>query len=403
VPRFRYVAVDDAGSQVRGRLDAISESLARRELLRQNLEVQRVTQQRSFNVELFSQRVPLSEVMHFSRQLAAFVRSGISIIDGLEVIADGATNKRFRNALLSAREAVRQGVPFADALAEHAPILPPYYLGIVRSAELTGRLDLALDQLSGYIERELEAKNKIRSALLYPSVVLLMSIVTIAILTIWVLPKFVVFFDSLDTELPLTTRVLLDMGRIARDYWFVFPLAALAAVGAFVWVQQTARGNRVRDRVLLRLPVIGEVVRYSVVERFCRVLGAMSQAGVPITEGMRAAVVTAKNAVFDDALQPAQERILEGEGLAAPIADTELFPRAALQMIRVGETTGTLDQQLENAAVYYARELDYKLKRLTTLFEPAVIVVMGVVVGFVAIALVQAMYGIYNSSAITGV
>ena len=144
-----------------------------------------------------------------------------------------------------------------------------------------------------------------------------------------------------------------------------------------------------------------DIVSYSVIERICRVLGAMSRAGVPIPEAMHAAVAASKNTVFEAKLQPAQERILEGEGLAEPIAATELFPRAAVQMMRVGEQTGTLDQQLENAGEYYARELDYKLKRLTTVFEPTVIVIMGIVVGFVAIALVQAMYGIYNSGSIS--
>jgi type IV pilus assembly protein PilC len=401
VPKFRYVAVDAAGAQVKGAFDAQSEAALRNDLLRQNLVVKSVKLKKSLGqLEITPQKVPLSEIMHFSRQMAAFVRSGIPIMDGIDVIADGTNNKRFRQILFSVNEQIRQGVPFADAIAEHNDILPPYYLGIVRSAELTGRLDVALEQLSGYIERELEAKSKIKSALTYPLVVLAMSIVTIAILTIWVLPKFVDFFDSLDAQLPLSTRMLLNFARFAKDFWFVFPLTFLGLAAAGYCLQKTRGGNRLRDRVLLRMPVIGDVVLYSVVERICRVLGAMSQAGVPIPEGMRAAVSASRNTVFEEKLQPAQEAILEGAGLAEPIAQTELFPRAAVQMMRVGETTGTLDRQLENAADYYSTELDYKLKRLTTLFEPIVIVIMGLVVGFVAVALVQAMYGIYHSPAI---
>jgi type IV pilus assembly protein PilC len=404
VPKYRYVAVDAGGAQVKGAFEAQSEGALRRDLLHRNLEVRSVKRKKSFGqIELTPQKVPLSEVMHFSRQMAAFVRSGIPIMDGLEVIADGTNNKRFRQILQSMNEEIRQGVPFADAIAEHTAILPPYYLGIIRSAELTGRLDVALEQLSGYIERELEAKSKIKSALMYPLVVLAMSIVTIAILAIWVLPKFVDFFDSLGAQLPLSTRMLLGVAKFSKEYWFVFPLIALGLAGVGLWLQKTYAGNRVRDRVLLRMPVVGDVVLYSVVERICRVLGAMSQAGVPIPEGMHAAVAASKNTVFEEKLKPAQEAILEGAGLAEPIARTELFPRAAVQMMRVGEKTGTLDQQLDNAADYYSTELDYKLKRLTTLFEPIVIVMMGLVVGFVAIALVQAMYGIYNSPAINNI
>jgi type IV pilus assembly protein PilC len=228
-----------------------------------------------------------------------------------------------------------------------------------------------------------------------------MAIATIAILTIWVLPKFVDFFDSLDAQLPLSTRMLLGIANFTTNYWWVFPIAAVVFVAFVMWLNKVAIGIRFRDRWLLRIPLIRDVVAYSVVERICRVLGAMTQGGVPVPDAMRAAVAAARNSVFVEKLGPAQEQILEGDGLAEPIAQTEVFPRAAVQMIRVGETTGTLDQQLENAAEYYARELDYKLKKLTTLFEPVVIVMMGVVVGFVAVALVQAMYGIYNTPALS--
>ena len=154
------------------------------------------------------------------------------------------------------------------------------------------------------------------------------------------------------------------------------------------------KGRRARDRMMLRIPLVRDVVQFAVVERLCRILGAMSSAAVPLPDAMTAAMRGANNSVFEDGLQSAQERMLEGEGLAAPVEDTGLFPHAAVQMMRVGEDTGTLDQQLENAADFYARELDYRLKRLTTLFEPAVILFMGIMVGFVAVALVQAMYGI---------
>ena len=183
-------------------------------------------------------------------------------------------------------------MPSRDALAEHNAILPPYYLGIIRTAELTGRLDVALEQLSGYIERELEAKSKIKSALMYPLVVLAMSIVTIAILMICVLPKFVDFFDGLGAKLPLSTRMLLAIGELLEELLVRLPCSADRAVGGvgLCGRRSTRNGNRLRDRVLLRLPVVGDIVRYSVVERICRVLGAMSKAGVPIPEGMRAAV-----------------------------------------------------------------------------------------------------------------
>jgi type IV pilus assembly protein PilC len=338
--------------------------------------------------------------------MGAFVKAGIPIADGLDVIAEGTGSKRWREILLTMREDIAQGVQFSEALAEHDDVLPPYYLGIVRSSELTGRLDTAdtaLEQLSNYMERDLETRNKIKSAMTYPLVVLGMALVTVAVLTIYVLPKFADFFDSLGANLPLTTRMLISLADFSKHFWFVYFAAAALFAGAIAFLWKHPRGNRVRDRLILEVPVVNQVVLYAVVERLCRILSAMSRAAVPLPDAMAAAIKGANNNVFENGLQSAQERMLEGEGLADPIADTRLFPRAAVQMIRVGENTGTLDQQLENASDFYAHELDYKLKRLTTLFEPIVIVIMGIVVGFVALALVQAMYGIYNSPALNNI
>ena len=201
----------------------------------------------------------------------------------------------------------------------------------------------------------------------------------------------------------MTTRILIGLANFTKSYWWLYVLwfAAMGAVA--VWVWKTEKGRRIRNRVTLRIPLVKVIVLYSVVERVTRILGAMSRAGVPLPDAMAAAIRGANNSVFEEGLQSAQVRMLEGEGLAGPIGDTGLFPEAAIQMMRVGENTGTLDVQLENASDYYSKELEYKLKKLTTLFEPAVIVAMGLVVGFVAIALVQAMYGIYSAPSLSNI
>jgi type IV pilus assembly protein PilC len=223
----------------------------------------------------------------------------------------------------------------------------------------------------------------------------------VTVLVTYVLPKFADFFKGFGAKLPLSTRLLVSLASFSKNYFWVYPLFFLAVALLGLWLWKSQRGGRVRDRVTLKIPLLGEVVRYAVVERVCRVLGAMTAAAVPLPDAMTAAIRGANNSVFEKGLETAHERMLEGEGLAAPLADTGLLPRAAVQMVRVGEETGTLDSQLENAAEYYGRELDYKLAKLTTLFEPIVIIFMGVIVGFVAVALVQAMYGIYNSPALT--
>ncbi|MFM8971592.1 MAG: type II secretion system F family protein [Actinomycetota bacterium] len=404
MPRYKYTALAEGGDEVKGEVESISEAAARGMLLRRNLEVTELAKARKkfSEIELTSERVPPTEIMHFSRQLGAFVRAGIPIADGLDAIADSTGSKRWREIIQTMREEIASGVPVSEALEPHADVLPPYYLGIVRSAELTGRLDDSLEQLSEYMERDFETRSKIKSALTYPMVVLALAVVVVVILTAYVLPKFADFFDSLDAQLPLSTRILISFADFSKTNWWIYPIVIGLFIGLILWFWKGEKGRRARDRMMLRLPLVRDIVQYAVVERLCRILGAMSAAAVPLPDAMTAAMRGANNTVYDDGLQAAQERMLEGEGLAAPVEDTGLFPSAAVQMMRVGEDTGTLEQQLENAANFYARELDYRLKRLTTLFEPAVILFMGVLVGFVAVALVQAMYGIYNAPSVQG-
>jgi type IV pilus assembly protein PilC len=397
--RFQYTAVAADGTKVKDEVEAVSEKFARDELLIRNLEVRKIKLKRKsiLSFEISKKRVKRSEIMNFSRQMAAFVAAGIPLTDGLQVIARGSTNRHWQEVLGEASEAISQGTQFSDALARNADLFPPYYLGIIKAAEVTGRLDLALVQVANYLERDLDTRSRINQALAYPMVVLGMAAVTVSVLAVWVLPKFATFFSGLGAKLPLSTRILIGFANFTQHFWWVYLLMFAASGTILYYLLKTQRGRRIRNRATLRMPLVKVIVLYSVVERITRILGAMSRAGVPLPDAMAAAIRGANNSVFEDGLQGAQTRMLEGEGLAGPIGDTGLFPEAAIQMMRVGENTGTLDIQLENASDYYAKELEFKLKKLTTLFEPAVIVLMGLVVGFVSIALVQAMYGIYSA------
>ena len=347
-------------------------------------------------LELTKKKVPRKDLMHFSRQLAVFIKAGIPIIEALEAIQEEMGNKFFRSILDDMIESLRSGSTFADAAASHSSAFPPYYLGILRSAELTGQLDTVLVQLSEYIERDVEARRKVTSALTYPAIIALMSVVVVVVLVAFVLPRFRTFFDDLGAELPLPTRILLSISGFITDYWYFIVSAIAIFVVMLVAALRTNTGKHLRDRLILRLPVLGDLMRHVVLERFCRILSSMMTAGVQLPEAMRVTTEATNNHVYKLGLNDARERMMRGEGLARPLSETGLFPPSAKQMFRVGENTGTLDEQLQTAAVYFERELDYKIKRFTSLFEPAVLVGMGLVVGFVAIALVSAMYGIFR-------
>jgi type IV pilus assembly protein PilC len=346
--------------------------------------------------ELTAKKVPRKELMHFSRQLAVFIKAGIPIIDALDVIREEMPNKHFLNILDTVILELQAGSTFADAISQHQQAFPPFYVGILRSAELTGHLDDVLLQLSEYIERDVEARRKVVSALTYPAVIAVLSVVVVVILTVYVMPRFEVFFKSLHATLPAPTRALLSISGFLTDYWYVFVGLGLALVVALLATLRSGKGKLLRDRLFLKTPVLGDLVQFAALERFCRILSSMTSAGVPLPDALKVTADATSNEVFRKGLMTAREAMMRGEGLAQPLAETGLFPAAARQMMRVGESTGTLDAQLETAATYFDRELDFKIKRFTDLFEPAVLIAMGLVVGFVAIALVSAMYGIFN-------
>ncbi len=318
-------------------------------------------------------------------------------------MTDEVGDKVFQRVLAEMSESLRAGETFAGAADEHPEAFPPYYLGILRSAELTGNLDVVLDQLSEYIERDLEARRKVTSALIYPAIVMVMAIVAVVVIAGFVLPRFEVFFSSLNAKLPLPTRMLLATANFFTNDWYVILAIVVAVILGTVLLTVTVRGRELRDTALLRTPILGDLITTAILERFCRILCTMVDAGVPIPDALQVTGDASANTVFRRGLFNAREAMLRGEGLAAPLAATKSLPdRSAAHVRRPGEKApGTLDEQLGSAASYFDRELEYKLKHFTSLFEPAVILFVGLVVGFVAIALVSAMYGIFRQVHIT--
>ncbi|MDQ1477131.1 MAG: type pilus assembly protein PilC [Actinomycetota bacterium] len=340
--------------------------------------------------------VKLEEIMNLSRQLSSFLRAGIPILDSLAVVGEENASKRMQEVLADVQRRLRAGSSFGDAIAQHAKVFPGYYIAVVRAAELTGRLDDALEQLSEYLEREVTARKELKSALTYPTIVLFLAITAMIIMAVFVLPKFRSLYTSLHAKLPLPTRMLLGFTNLMTNYWWLILIVVfiIGLVGAAVFGGN--HGKHRRDATLMRLPAIGKLVQLIAVERFCRVLGTLVQTGVPLPDAVRVSADSTNNYVFQTKLAEVRDAMMRGEGLARPIQATGLFPAAARQMIRVGESTGSLDTQLHSAAVFYERELNHELKRVTDMFEPAILVIVGAAVAFVAVAQISAMYSIYS-------
>jgi type IV pilus assembly protein PilC len=395
--KFRYQATTEAGSRTRGVATATSLKTAMAGLVEQGFTVSQLKPKRNpLKFEITKEKLPQGELMHFSRQLSAFVRAGIPLIEALEVIEEEADDKTLRMVLQGVRESLITGETFSEALRPYETLFPKFYVDMVRAAELTGSLDDVLSELSGYIKRDLEARNKIKSALVYPLVILVMAIGTVIVLATFVLPRFKTFFQGFHATLPLPTRMLISFTDFISNDWIYIIGALFLLIAIPMALVRTSKGRRTKDRLVLRLPILGEVILFAIVERFCRLLATMMQAGVPLPEAMGVLGDATKNLVFQEGLANVHGAMMRGEGLARPMSDTKLFPGAVIQMIKVGENTGTLHEQLAVGSDYYGEELEYKIQRLTSLFEPAVIIFMGLAVGFVAVALVSAMYGIYK-------
>lgn len=395
--KYRYEGETIQGEHVKGEVLAPSANVARNQLAVQGLRVTKITEKKGLQVELTKEKVPLVDIMHFSRQMATFLRAGVPMTEALDNLRQDAENKRFQAVLGDVLDRVTGGRSVTESLSMHADIFPSYFMALLGSAELTGAMDEAFSQLHQYIRRDLELTRAVRKALIYPVILLFVSTLVVFIITVFAIPKFADFFEGFGAELPLPTRMLMGIADFVRSpAGAITGLVLIAIVVGTILYIRTPNGRRNLHALQLNTPMISTVVTYSSTERFTRVLSALLDAGVPLTDALPTSIDCANNLVYKERLTTSLEGVLEGRGFAEPLARTELFPSAVIQMVRVGERTGELSDQLNNAAGFYEEELTYAVDKMTAWFEPIMMLVIGVVVGFVALAMVSAMYGIYN-------
>lgn len=399
---YRYTVYDTLGRRSKGVMVANSPAEVKQYLWDQALHIVDIRQptQRSLSPydlmpSLF--HVRRAEVILFTRQLATFVRVGMPILDGLAVLRDQSGSEPMRRALADMIAELGTGSSLSTAMAKFPRIFSRLYVDMVRSAEVSGNLDDVLRQLAVYMGREESALRKVRNALIYPAVVIGLALVVIGVLVGFVLPAFARLFADFRATMPLPTRILLAAGIFCRDHGVMILLAILAVVVCLVAYSQTREGRAFFDRVLIRVPVIGAIVRMAVIERYLRTLATLARAGVPVTQMLDTANTSLGNTVFGEGLARVRNQMLSGDGFAEPLARTGLFPRLVIQMVKVGEESGHLDANLEEAADHYAEEVDYRLKRMIALMEPALVIVIGGMVGFIAISVIAPMYSLVHA------
>ena len=333
-------------------------------------------------------------VILFCRQLASFVRVGVPVTAAIETFAEQAPNRMLRDTYLAIASDIQKGVRLSDAFAAHPKVFPRIVSDMVRSAEATGNLDVVLRQAARHIEREAAARQKIKAAMTYPAIIMSFALVITIGIVVFVLPKFKDLYASLGVKTPGILNALLNFSGFVSDHALAIVIGILVVailIGVYV---RTERGRYVVDSVLVRIPVISALLRASMIESFCRTLGDMLGAGVPISQTYGVVIENVRNRVYRKGLERVGPALAAGHGMYRPLQESGVFPPAMIQMFRVGEETGHLDTNLTEAADMYEDELDYRIKRLTAFLEPAMIVFVGLIVGFVAVTLITSIYSL---------
>jgi len=340
------------------------------------------------------QKVKRIDLIIFSRQMATFIRAGIPIIDGIHVVREQTRSSLFRRTLDEVNALLESGEPLSGALAQHPRVFSELYIDMVVAAEATGELDAILDQLAGYLERSEATSRQMRQAMLYPSLVLGLACIVVFILMTLVLPSFVALFADFDAVLPLPTQILLTLGEFGATYGVATGGVILMLLTLLYLVRNMGPVKRLRQRIMLRLPVVGTLVKLGIETRFARTLSILHKAGVPISQSFEIAATGTGNHVYQRRLRPVREALIAGEGISAPLQGSRLFGPLLVQMVKVGEETGTLDRYLDEAANFLDEELGYRTKQMVTIIEPLMILGVAGVVGFVALSVITPMYSI---------
>jgi len=399
--RYAYRALTPDGDIVRGLMEALRPADVHDALTARSLRVVEVKSKRAGRglSDLFPEafRVKPQQIVIFCRQLATFVRVGVPVTRAIQTIGEQTATPRLRAACATMVADLERGASLSEACAAHPAVFPTLVVDMIRAAEVTGKLDTVLRQVARHIEREAAAKRKVRSAMAYPTIVATMAVVIAIGLITFVLPQFRDLFHSFGAQLPKPVAIMLDVSSFVGKHAIAILVGLLIAFLAGGRLVRTGAGRLAMDRLLLRIPLIGPMVEAAIVERFCRTLNDMLIAGVPITQTFPIIIEGTRNRVYKSALRNVAAQMAVGEGFSRPLQRTGLFPPVVTQMIKVGEETGTLDSHLTEAADLYAEELDYRIKRMTTAIEPALVLGVGGIVGFLAISMITAIYSLVGA------
>jgi len=385
---YDWIALDKRGKRMKGDMAAKNASLVKAELRRQGMNPQTVKERGKPLFGATGSAVKPRDVAIFSRQIATMMASGVPMVQSFEIIADGQKNIRFKNMLVDVKQTIEGGSALHEALAKYPVEFDELYRNLVHAGEASGVLDTVLDTVATYKERTEAIKAKIKKALFYPVMVLAVALLVSMIMLLFVVPVFAQTFRDAGAELPAPTQIVINASEFMKSYWWVVIGGIVGGVVALVMAKKRSlKFAHFLDRVMLKLPVIGNILRQSAIARFARTLGVTFRAGVPLVEALDAVSGATGSVVYGDAVKQMREDVAVGHQLQLSMRQTGVFPNMVVQMTAIGEESGALDHMLFKVAEFYEEEVNNAVDTLATLLEPLIMVILGVLVGGMVISL----------------
>jgi type IV pilus assembly protein PilC len=397
MPNYAWKGKTRAGKIQEGVLVAETKDAAIAALRKQQIMVTAVTEKgKEIALPKFGGGISRKEIAIFTRQFSVMIDAGLPLVQCLEILGSQQDNRIFQKVLFQVRQDVESGSTLADALRKHPKAFDDLYCNMVAAGESGGILDTILQRLSQYIEKIVKLRAAVRSAMVYPVAVIVIAIGVVWIILWKVIPTFATLFEGLGAQLPLPTRITIALSNFIGAWWWLVFLAIGLGIFALNRYHKTYQGRRVIDGLLLKAPVLGQVLRKIAVARFCRTLGTLVSSGVPILEGLAITARTAGNSVVEDAIMATRKSIEEGKTIAEPLRNTDVFPPMVVQMVAVGEQTGALETMLNKIADFYEDEVDEATANLLALLEPIMIMFLGGVIGGIVISMYMPMFSLIS-------
>jgi type IV pilus assembly protein PilC len=397
MPTFEWKGTARNGQTQTGVLVADSKDAVINMMRRQQIVVTAVKEKgKEIALPKFGGGVPPQSIAIFTRQFSVMIDAGLPLVQCLEILGSQQDHKVFKRVLIQVRQDVESGSNLADSMRKHPKVFSDLYTNMVAAGEAGGILDTILQRLATYIEKAVKLNSQVKSAMIYPVAVISIAVIVVMIILWKVIPVFASLFASLGAELPLPTRVVIALSNFIADFWWLITIVVVAGVYFVRRYHETYKGKRVIDGFVLKMPVVGLLMRKIAVARFCRTLSTLTSSGVPILDGLQITARTAGNSIVEDAIMSTRKSVEEGKTISEPLGDTEVFPPMVVQMIAVGEQTGALDTMLSKIADFYEDEVDLAVAGLMKLLEPVLIAFLGVAIGGIVIAMYMPMFSLIS-------